>query len=490
MRATTYNVRVWKTSVYKGSRVRTYTVRWGVAGEPFREPFRTAAQAESFRSDLVAAARKGEAFYVDTGLPVSMKRAEANMSWYELVCAYTDTKWPKSAATTRRTVAEALTAATCLMFSSERGMPDGVQLRSALTRWAFNTTRRDDPNRPAWVSEALRWASSHTRPAADLADADVLRQLLDGLAVRLDGGARAASVTSRWRKILYNLAEYAVDRKVLIANPLSTVKQPAQRIAEVDPRSVANPTQARDLFTAVAAQGTTGQRLEAYFGCLYYAAMRPEEAADLSRHNLDLPEKGWGWIYLEAAKPHAGSDWTDTGMARDSRPLKQRNLGEVRKVPSTPELTALLHHHLATFGTTPDGRLFVGERSTDHLPAFTVFRVWSRAREAVFGSAARRSLIALRPYDLRHACVSTWLNSGVPPTKAAAWAGHSVDVLLKIYAKCVDGDDELYRDRIDAALGPGRGPRKLRHVFDKNGRREPPGAVDGRTDKNGPSPAF
>ncbi len=286
-----------------------------------------------------------------------------------------------------------------------------------------------------------RLASTHTRRASTLAGTDVLRQLLDGLAVRLDGGARATSVTSRWRKILYNLAEYAIDRKVLVTNPLPSVKQPAQRIAEVDRRSVANPTQARDLLTAVAAQSVTGQRLEAYFGCLYYAAMRPEEAADLRADNLDLPDRGWGWIYLEAAKPHAGGEWTNTGNARDDRPLKQREIGEVRKVPSPPELTALLHHHLGTFGTTPDGRLFVGERSTDHLPAFTVFRVWNRAREAVFGVDANRSLVALRPYDLRHAAVSTWLNSGVPPTKVATWAGHSVDILLKIYAKCIDGDD-------------------------------------------------
>jgi hypothetical protein len=30
--------------------------------------------------------------------------------------------------------------------------------------------------------------------------------------------------------------------------------------------------------------------------------------------------------------------------------------------------------HIDVFGSTPDGRLFVGERSTDHLPAFTMFQ--------------------------------------------------------------------------------------------------------------------
>jgi hypothetical protein len=54
--------------------------------------------------------------------------------------------------------------------------------------------------------------------------------------------------------------------------------------------------------------------------------------------------------------------------------------------------------------------------------------------------AAERGLpLAPRPYDFRHACLSTWLDGGVYPTQVAEWAGHSVDVLLRIYANCVAG---------------------------------------------------
>jgi hypothetical protein len=35
----------------------------------------------------------------------------------------------------------------------------------------------------------------------------------------------------------------------------------------------------------------------------------------------------------------------------------------------------------------------------------------------------------------------------------ADWAGHSVEVLLRIYAKCLDGGDALIRQRVQAALG-------------------------------------
>jgi len=54
-------------------------------------------------------------------------------------------------------------------------------------------------------------------------------------------------------------------------------------------------------------------------------------------------------------------------------------------------------------------------------------------------------------YDLWHACVSTGLNGGVPPARVAEWARHSVAVLLKVYAKCIDGQDELARRRIEEA---------------------------------------
>ncbi|MFG2075066.1 hypothetical protein [Nonomuraea maritima] len=54
----------------------------------------------------------------------------------------------------------------------------------------------------------------------------------------------------------------------------------------------------------------------------------------------------------------------------------------------------------------------------------------------------------LVPYDLRHACVSTWLNAGVPAPQVADWARHSVNVLLRVYAKCVHGQQSEAMQRI------------------------------------------
>ena len=77
---------------------------------------------------------------------------------------------------------------------------------------------------------------------------------------------------------------------------------------------------------------------------------------------------------------------------------------------------------------------------------------WRKARAAALTPAEVASLLPRRPYDLRHACVSLWLNAGVPATQAAEWAGHSVAVLLRVYAKCVAGQEDSAEQRVDVAL--------------------------------------
>ena len=63
------------------------------------------------------------------------------------------------------------------------------------------------------------------------------------------------------------------------------------------------------------------------------------------------------------------------------------------------------------------------------------------------------SPLARRPHDLRYAAVSTWLNGGVPPTDVAEWAGQSVEILFRIYAKCLDRGVQRNRQRVQQALG-------------------------------------
>jgi hypothetical protein len=87
------------------------------------------------------------------------------------------------------------------------------------------------------------------------------------------------------------------------------------------------------------------------------------------------------------------------------------------------------------------------------LNSITYRRSWARARRDALTAAECVSPLGKRVYDLRHACVSTWLNGGIAPAQVAEWAGHSVAILLKIYAKCIDGQDDLAKRRIEEALG-------------------------------------
>src|SRR5690606_39783134 len=79
-------------------------------------------------------------------------------------------------------------------------------------------------------------------------------------------------------------------------------------------------------------------------------------------------------------------------------------------------------------------------------------QVWKKARLLALTPDQVESPLAARPYDLRHAAVSLWLNAGVHAPEAAERAGHGVDVMLRVYAKCIDGQQEIANRRILEAL--------------------------------------
>ncbi|MFI9813199.1 site-specific integrase [Saccharothrix variisporea] len=78
--------------------------------------------------------------------------------------------------------------------------------------------------------------------------------------------------------------------------------------------------------------------------------------------------------------------------------------------------------------------------------------MWKKARALGLSPEQARSPLAGDLYDLRHAAVSTWLAAGLPPAEVAERAGHTVDVLLKVYAKVLDGQREPSNRKIDALL--------------------------------------
>jgi integrase len=434
-------------------------VRWVVDGQPFSDSYKTKTLADRFRAKLMLALDKGEPFDTVTGLPDSLRGGKTALSRLGLALKYIDARWPDASAKQRDSMTDALATVLPSLTKQGRGRPTTADLRRALRSYVLPPTRRER-ERPEKIEVAAKWIEKASLPVVELQEITRVHDLIDALTRKLDGKRAATQTYRRRRAVVFNVLEYAVELEMLPANPLTRVKRKRGKraVQEVDRRVVVNPRQARELLAAVTYVGgydrASGRRLRAFFGCLYYAAMRPGEALGLRLSDCTLPERGWGRIELTETRPTAGKQWTDSGEAHDRRGLKQREDGAVRIVPIPPPLVRMLQDHVKEFGTADDGRLFSSERG-NVVAASSYSRVWKQTRALAFPPEQVASVLAFRPYDLRHAGVSQWLNSGVPAPEVAARAGHSVDVLLKIYAKCIDGQEQEMNDRILKGLGEG-----------------------------------
>ena len=79
-------------------------------------------------------------------------------------------------------------------------------------------------------------------------------------------------------------------------------------------------------------------------------------------------------------------------------------------------------------------------------------RTWHAARQAALGPELAATALARRPYDLRHAALSLWLNATGAPAEVAARAGNSARVLHDVYLHCIDSQQDHVSQRIEEAL--------------------------------------
>lgn len=471
----TYDVRLYKIEPRKGKRGTTYRLRWAVAGKAFQDTHATRKLADSALADLQRAASRGEAFDTTTGLPRSMATARVERSWVAVAREFVDAKWEGSSANHRKSTAEGLVTLTSALVREGRTPPDAKQLRLALMHWEFNTgARLKSTEPPDEYRDAVRWIADNSRQISHLGTTDGVRQALDALDRNLDGSRAAKSTVARKRAALSGAINFAIDKGYLEANLMNQIRATRRASsAAVDPGVVVNPDQARGLLDAVLRIEPT---LHAFFASIYYAAPRPGETRNIREDDLTLPKEGWGEIRLRKNFQQPGADWTDNGEVGEERGLKHRDEDDVRPVPAHPELVKAYRRHLEEHGTGVGGRLFVtrvGRGGNGGVPIAgpyqnpvnlkTVYRVWEAARKDALTPRQYASDLARRPYDLRHACVSTWLSAGVDATQVAKWAGHSVDVLMKTYAKCLDDQEDAAKKRIEALLsGPAKKGNKKR----------------------------
>src|ERR1700730_4607958 len=441
-------------------RRRPFEVRWHAAGRTRSRSFITQGLADSYRAELIRAARKGLDFSPGTGEPASWAAPEAaTISWLEHAAAYATMKWPLAAAPPRAGIADALATISPALLTPGRDRPPAAVLRAALYGHAFNPARAGTD--PGPVAAALAWAWHHCLPLTTLADSAVTRRALEALALRLDGTRAAATTITRKRAVFHGCLSYAAELGLLAVTPLDRITwRPPRSSCPAGLRSAATPAEVKAILAEVT---NVRPELTAFFGWLYYQALRPAAAVALRADSCILPSRGWGELTLTGSLPRSARAWTGNGTPRESRRLKHRPEGAIRTVPIPPQLARLLRWHLRAFGCAEDGRLFQGAHGGP-LSESLYGRIWHQARTAALPEEGTGTQPARRPYDLRHAALSLWLASGASPAEIAARAGHSVRVLLTIYAHCIPGCDQIASQHIEQALRPSQwppaGPRK------------------------------
>jgi integrase len=458
----TYRANIW--NVVKHSSRRRYGVRWKTDTREHSEWYATKALAESFRSDLLRAQRAGEAFEIESGLPASLARKRNSRTLLEVATSYVNWLWSSDVPpNTRKGAVTSLAAAVPLFVRQLDHAPDPRELQRILSTRLLPPPRRTEILTPAQVA-AASWLSRASRPIADLSDDIAVSELMTALGKSAAGRPVTSLTWDKRRAVLHRTVEFARASGWIESNPLTGRRHVARHGGSptVDPRVVVNPVQARQLLAAVTyvsgrrrRDANRGRRLYAFFACLYFAGLRPGEAQQLRCANCVLPDEGWGELLLTGSRTEVSAGYyAPRGARHHERPLKRRSPEGVRPVPIPPALVEILREHLEVHGTARDGRLFFGAEKGENVPGSVYTRIWDQAREIGLSPEQAASPLARRPYDLRHAALSSWLAAGVPPTEVAERAGNSVKVLLTVYAKCLDGQRSAYNDRISALLDP------------------------------------
>jgi hypothetical protein len=164
---------------------------------------------------------------IQTGQPVSWKRAQPSTSWYKLATEYAAMKWRYASPNHRRGIAEALTDATEAMLTSEESPYTRDEIRQVLRIWAFSDGLRGNIQPPEDIAAVLRWLETATIPVADLTrpqtGAVQARALLDRISKKKDGTLAAPNTANRKRMVIGNGLEYAVENSVLPNNPVRRI---------------------------------------------------------------------------------------------------------------------------------------------------------------------------------------------------------------------------------------------------------------------------
>jgi len=419
---------------------RRFYVKWRIDGRDKTRAFKTRAEADRFRSGLHVAVQDGQPFDVASGLPAAWNDATTGPTWWAWSREWLELKWPQWSGHSRRSGVESLVLFGLLLVREGAPVPP-----AGLGNWLREAGYR--PGSPP-EGEGETWMHRWSVPLSDINPA-LLERVLSTVTTKMDGTATVASVARRRRGVLGAVLRAAVRRGLIDTNPLDRVewRTPGRNLA-IDVSTVPTPADIRMIVDHVAAWPTAGARYAALFATVGTAGMRPSEAIGLLVRDVELPTSGWGLARLRGAVTSPGTRYTPTGAVIENKGLKHRAAGSLREVPLSPVLVGSLREHLARFEPVED-RVFTNARqgsvtSTNYGPA------WTRARSELWPKG--HLLAGTTVYDLRHAAATMMLRASVPPAEVALRLGHSVDVLMRVYAGVFNDERDRSNQLIDEAL--------------------------------------
>lgn len=421
-------VRIYAVQNRRGAeRLRLpYIVRWAIDGRQRSRSFRTKAEAERFRVELLKATQAGDRFDVDTGEPASWSLPLADLGVHQWARRWLAEQWPEWQPRTRSSAVEALARFTWLAVKPKADLPDDLR------RYLTDTLVPDTVH----VPEMERWLDRNCLTLAEL-DREAVAEIARRLSLKLDDQPLAPTTANRYRTNAHACVLAAVDAGAIPADPWPkrsrsrARRKMARPKATVDVRSLPDPA---TMATAIAAMENLqpGSRVyQAMTAVAYYAGLRPSEVVMLRVRSLTLPEEGWGRI-----------DVTEADISFDEPGEPKTG---PRRVPIPPVLVDLLRRWVEDNDLSdPDDLLFRTAKGT--RPSTSNWgRAWHRALESI-------GQPPLRVYDCRHAAATTWLRAGVPLGETARRLGHSVETLVGTYVGALEGDEELGNQRIEAEL--------------------------------------
>ncbi len=415
---------------------RRYRVKWRIDGRDRTHAFKTRAEADRYRRQLLDAVEAGEAFDDLDGEPASW--SATSMTWLTWTQQWIELKWPHWAGTTRRTAVETLAAITPRMVKAKAPAQP-----AEIVDWL----RADGyiPGSDGWA-EVPAWLDRWSIPLDEITP-HLLERVLTEITTRQDGKAMTAAVSRRRRNTLGAVLRAAVKRDLLVSNPLDKAEwRTPERDMTIDVATVPSIADVLTIVDHVAALDTEAARYSALFACVGLAGLRPSEAIGLVATDLDLPSSGWGLAHVRGATTEPGARFTKNGSPTERKGLKHRAAGSVREVPLPPPLVERLRAHLDRW---PDESLFL---TTKGLPmtAGSYNPVWRKARSAAWADQPELTKTTL--YDLRHAAATMMLRASVPSAEVARRLGHSIDVLLRVYAGVMVEERDRSNELIDAEL--------------------------------------